>query len=84
VFFDDVMAEARTLIDAENAVYTADDPSDRAANNSSHRPGSALALSRTAFDASGYALSGCRQRNSDGCSKKRRCEYLMKHMEPPV
>jgi hypothetical protein len=59
VFFDDVMTKARTLIDAENACDTADDPSDRAANNSSHRPGSPLPLSCTTFDASGYALSGC-------------------------
>jgi hypothetical protein len=56
VFFDDIMPEARALIDAENSRHTADDPSDRAANNSSHRPGSPLALSCTAFDASGYAL----------------------------
>ena len=67
VFFDDVMTEARTLIDAQNACHTADDPSDRAANNSSHRPGSPLALSCPTFDAAGYALSGCRKRNNDGC-----------------
>jgi hypothetical protein len=66
-FFDDVMTEARTLIGAENASHTTDDPSDRAANNSAHRPGSPLALSGTTFDASGYALSGCRKRDNNGC-----------------
>jgi hypothetical protein len=68
VLFDDVMTETRTLIDAENAIYTADDAADRAANNRSHRPGSPLALSCATFDASGYPLSGCRKRNSDGRS----------------
>jgi hypothetical protein len=56
VFFDNITVEARTLIDAQNSRHTADDPSDRATNNSSHRPGSPLAFSCTTFDASGHTL----------------------------
>jgi hypothetical protein len=84
VFFDDVMTEARTLIDAQNAVYTTNDAADRAANNRAHRPGSPLALSCTTFGTSGYALSGCRKRNYDGSRQKCRCNYLTKHQKPPV
>jgi hypothetical protein len=67
VFFDDVMSEARTFIHAQNAVYTADDPSDRAANDGSHGPSSPLAFSRTTFDTAGYALSGCGQWGDYSC-----------------
>jgi hypothetical protein len=84
VFFDNVAVKARTLIHAQNAIQAAHDPSDRAANDGSYRPGSPLAFSRTTFHASGHSLSRCRKWDDNSRRQKRRCENLAKHLEPPV
>src|ERR1700722_6477714 len=56
LFFDDVMTEARTLIPAQNASHTPDDPSDRAAYNSADRTRSTLAFAGTSLDTSSHSL----------------------------
>jgi hypothetical protein len=84
MFFDDIMTEARTLIYAQNSIYAAHNASDCATNDGSDRPSIPPAFSRTTFDAAGYALSGCRKWNNNGCRQKCRCDYFTKHDEPLV
>jgi hypothetical protein len=84
VLFNHIPMKAGSLIYAQYSCYTADDPSDRAANDSSHRPGSPLAFARTTFDAFRYTLSRCRNWDDNRCRQKCRCENLAKHLEPPV
>jgi hypothetical protein len=55
--FNHITAETRPLIYAQNACDAADNPSNRAADDSADRTCSALAVAGTAFDASGHALS---------------------------
>src|SRR6188768_1304691 len=62
--FDDVTAEARTLVDAEDAVHAADDTTDDPAD----RTGGPFAVTGAPLDASGDALRlyGDRQRHARG------------------
>jgi hypothetical protein len=55
--FNHITAEARPLVYTQNARDAADDPADRAANDSAYRTCRALAFSFTTFDATGHALS---------------------------
>jgi hypothetical protein len=57
VLFNHIAMKAGPLIYAQYSCHAADDPSDRAANDSAHRPGSPLAFARTTFDASRHTLS---------------------------
>ena len=54
--FNHIIAEARPLIYTQNARDAADDPADRAANDSAYRTCRALAFSGTSFNASGHTL----------------------------
>jgi hypothetical protein len=54
--FNHITAEARPLVYTQNARDAADDPADRAANDSAYRTCRALAFSGTAFNASGHTL----------------------------
>jgi hypothetical protein len=56
MFFDDIVTEARTCIHAENALYTANDPSNCAAYDSADRACGALAFAGTTVGASFDAL----------------------------
>jgi len=56
MFFDDIMTEARTCIHAENALYTADDPSNCAAYDSADRTCRAFAFAGATVNASFDAL----------------------------
>jgi hypothetical protein len=66
---NNVAVKARPLIDSEHAVHTANNATDGATDNSTNRACCLFALAGTAFDASGYALSGSDRRN-----KQRRCK----------
>ena len=57
MLFNYITAEARPLICAQNARDAANDPSDRAANDSAYRTCRALAFAGTPFNASGHTLS---------------------------
>src|ERR1035437_4947938 len=57
VLFNYIAAETRPLIYTQNACDAADNPSNRAADDSADRTCRALAFAGTAFDASGNALS---------------------------
>jgi hypothetical protein len=56
MFFDDIVTEARTCIHAENALHTADDPSNCAAYDSADWASGALAFAGTTVCASFDAL----------------------------
>jgi hypothetical protein len=83
VLFDNIMTKARTLVDAQNTVYAADDTTDRAADDCPHRSSSPLTITCAAFNAARYTLRRCRKRDNNDCRQKRRCDYLTKHDEPP-
>jgi hypothetical protein len=54
--FDDIGTEARTLVDAEDAGYTADDAADHATNNCPYRASRSFTISCAPLDATGDAL----------------------------
>jgi hypothetical protein len=54
--FNYITAEARALIHAQYSCYTADDPANRAANDSAHRTRRAFAFAGTTFNASRHTL----------------------------
>ena len=56
VLFDHVTMEAGSLISAQDACDTTDDPSDRTSDDSAHRTGSAVAFAGTSFNASRHTL----------------------------
>ena len=55
--FDNICAEARTLIDPQNAGHTPDDTADHTANDSPDRTSRPFTISGTPLGARGYALS---------------------------
>jgi hypothetical protein len=65
VLLNDITAKARTLIDAENAGYSADHAADDTANHGADRTGRSFTVSRSALDPTGnsLALRGDRQRH---------------------
>jgi hypothetical protein len=54
--FNHITSEARALIHAQYSGYTADDPSNRAANDSAHRTCRAFAFAGTPLNASRHTL----------------------------
>jgi hypothetical protein len=54
--FNYITAETRSLIHTQYSRYTADDHSDRAANDSAHRSRRAFTLAGTLFNASRHTL----------------------------
>jgi hypothetical protein len=54
--FNYITAETRPLIHSQYPCYTADDPSDRAANDSTYRTRRAFTFAGTSFNASGHTL----------------------------
>jgi hypothetical protein len=58
--------KARTLIDTKDSCHAANDASDDATYNSTDRACRSLTVPRTAFDASGHALSLGRYGKQDG------------------
>jgi hypothetical protein len=52
VTLNDVVSEARTLVDSEDTVYAADNTTNNAPDDGANRSGGALAFARTAFYAS--------------------------------
>jgi hypothetical protein len=60
--FDDVGTEARTLIDAEDAGYAANNAADHATNDCSYRTSRSFTISCTLLDATGDTLGLGRNR----------------------
>jgi hypothetical protein len=56
MLFNHITAETRPLIHSQYSGYTADDPSDGAANDSAHRASRAFAFAGASFSASRYTL----------------------------
>jgi hypothetical protein len=54
--FNYITAETRSLIHSQYSRYTADDPSDRAANDSAHRSCRVFTLAGTSFNAFKHTL----------------------------
>jgi hypothetical protein len=68
VFFDDIMTEAGSRIDAQDASDPANDPADGAAHNSADRPCGALAFAGATFHAFRHSLRRCGQWDDYCCS----------------
>jgi hypothetical protein len=61
VLFDDIAAEARALVDAENAVDSPDHAADDTADHGADRAGRSLALARALVNSAGNPLGLGRQ-----------------------
>ena len=68
--FDDIRTEARTLIDPEDAGYTANDAADHATNNGPDRTSRPFTIAGTPFNATrntlGLACDGKEYRDNNG------------------
>jgi hypothetical protein len=66
--FDDISAETRTIVDAEDAVHAADDTTDNTADDRADRTRGPFAVTGAPLDASGDALrlGGKWQRHAGG------------------
>jgi hypothetical protein len=56
VALNDVVSEARALVDSEDTVYAADNTTNNTPDDGTNRPGGALAFARTVFYSSRDAL----------------------------
>jgi hypothetical protein len=77
--FDDIGAEARTLIDPEHAGDPADDAADDAANNCSDRTSRPFTISRTPLDAArdtlGLGCNGKQHRDNNSSSSDKAAHH---------
>jgi hypothetical protein len=82
--FNYITAETRPLIYTQNACDAADNPSNRAADDSADRTGRAFAFAGTPLNAARHTL-GCSRKWSDySCGQKCRSDNLSDHLEPPI
>jgi hypothetical protein len=80
VFFDDIMTEAGSLIDAQDASYPANNAADSAADNGADGPCGALTFAGATFHACRHSLRRCGEWNDCRCSKKSRSDKLTDHL----